>query len=113
MQGVQLRMRDLPTGRDVRQQLQRRDRGGRGLRLQTESLVGLLLHLADRVDLLLSRASAGEQTDRGRKQVGGQVRVDKAQMGGVWHLPRLRLLSLDRGLVDGLVWLWRDFPVLL
>ena len=45
MQGVQLRMHSLPAGRGVRQQLQRRDREGRGLRLQTESLVGVLLPL--------------------------------------------------------------------
>ena len=31
---------------------------------------------ADRVDLLLSRDSAGEQTDRGRKPVAGQACVD-------------------------------------
>ena len=70
----------------------------------SDTIAQTIFAQADRVDLLLSRDSAGEQTDRGRKQSGGQVRVDKDQMGGVWHLPRLRLLSFDRGLVDGHVW---------
>ena len=30
----------------------------------------------------------------------------------MWHLPRLRLLSFYRNLVDGLVWLELAFPVL-
>ena len=79
----------------------------------SDTIAQTIFAQADRVDLLLSCDSAGEQTDRGRKPVGGQVRVDKDQMGGVWHLPRLRLLSFDRGLVDGPVWFWSDCPVLL
>ena len=35
------------------------------------------------------------------------------QVGGVWHLHGLRLLSFDRGLVDGHVWLELACPVLL
>ena len=46
----------------------------------SDTIAQTIFAQADRVDLLLSRESAGEQTDRGRKPVGGQVRVDKAQV---------------------------------
>ena len=61
------------------------------------------------MDLLLSRDVGEQMIEEGNKAEAKYVWI-KTKWGGVWHLPRLRLLSFDRGLVDGPVWFWMIAP---